>query len=223
MHPFVLNQVKKSGSGWEPVSAEDNISVMSVGFMLGNKTDAVIWRGPRKTGMRLTPIFCVDVDCLALIKQFLTDVNWGTLDFLIVDGTLRFIRIAFCLPCAFWFFLAILSLFFVLAQRLLGPATSIYQLLNILPHAQKLMGRLLLPLRRRFDCKSIRFYALIRCDKKVSLLDVRKEISFCKKVGIPVIGVVENMAGFVCPCCKVFSYIFYDVQISPLLCLLCFR
>lgn len=34
-------------------------------------------------------------------------------------------------------------------------------------------------------------------------MDVRKEINFCKKVGIPIIGVVENMSGFVCPKCKV--------------------
>ena len=39
--------------------------------------------------------------------------------------------------------------------------------------------------------------------KEVSLLDVRKEINFCKKVKMPVIGVVENMSGFVCPKCKV--------------------
>ena len=39
--------------------------------------------------------------------------------------------------------------------------------------------------------------------QEVSLLDVRKEISFCRKLKIPVIGVVENMAGFVCPNCKV--------------------
>ena len=37
----------------------------------------------------------------------------------------------------------------------------------------------------------------------MSLLDVRKEINFCKKVKMPVIGVVENMSGFVCPKCKV--------------------
>jgi len=40
------------------------------------------------------------------------------------------------------------------------------------------------------------------------LSDVRKEISFCKKVEIPIIGVVENMSGFVCPCCKVRTDIF---------------
>ena len=37
----------------------------------------------------------------------------------------------------------------------------------------------------------------------VALLDVRKEISFCKKIGLNILGVVENMAGFVCPHCKV--------------------
>jgi Mrp family chromosome partitioning ATPase len=44
--------------------------VMSVGFMLPNPDDAVVWRGPRKNG---------------LIKQFLKDVDWGELDYLIVD------------------------------------------------------------------------------------------------------------------------------------------
>ena len=37
----------------------------------------------------------------------------------------------------------------------------------------------------------------------VSVGDVRRELTFCKKTGIPVIGVVENMSGFVCPHCKV--------------------
>lgn len=44
---------------------------------------------------------------------------------------------------------------------------------------------------------------IVTTPQEVSLLDVRKEISFCKKVGMPVIGVVENMSGFVCPNCKV--------------------
>jgi Mrp family chromosome partitioning ATPase len=42
----------------------------AIGFMLPGSDDAVIWRGPRKNG---------------LIKQFLTDVDWGHLDYLIVD------------------------------------------------------------------------------------------------------------------------------------------
>lgn len=32
---------------------------------------------------------------------------------------------------------------------------------------------------------------------------MRKEINFCHKVKLPVVGVVENMSGFVCPRCKV--------------------
>ena len=43
-------------------------------------------------------------------------------------------------------------------------------------------------------------FALVQ---EVALLDVRKEISFCRKVGLPILGVVENMSGFVCPKCKV--------------------
>lgn len=41
------------------------------GFMLQNPDDAVIWRGPRKN---------------ALIKQFLKDVDWGSIDYLVVDA-----------------------------------------------------------------------------------------------------------------------------------------
>jgi Mrp family chromosome partitioning ATPase len=44
--------------------------------------------------------------------------------------------------------------------------------------------------------------------QEVSLLDVRKEINFCKKVGIPIIGVIENMSTFICPKCKTETKIF---------------
>ncbi|XP_025711415.1 cytosolic Fe-S cluster assembly factor NUBP1 isoform X2 [Callorhinus ursinus] len=63
-------QVHQSGSGWSPVFVEDNLGVMSVGFLLSSPDDAVIWRGPKKNGM---------------IKQFLRDVDWGEVDYLIVD------------------------------------------------------------------------------------------------------------------------------------------
>lgn len=48
-----------------------DLAVMSIGFLLHNQNEAVVWRGPRKNG---------------LIKQFLQDVNWGDLDFLIIDS-----------------------------------------------------------------------------------------------------------------------------------------
>ncbi len=49
---------------------------------------------------------------------------------------------------------------------------------------------------------------IITTPQEVALSDVRKEINFCKKVGIPIIGVVENMSGFVCPGCHKESLIF---------------
>lgn len=67
-HPCDL----QSASGWSPVYVDDNLGVMSIGFMLPSNDDAIIWRGPRKNG---------------LIKQFLTDVDWGQLDYLIIDST----------------------------------------------------------------------------------------------------------------------------------------
>lgn len=54
----------------EPVNAGPNLWVMSLGFLLPSNRDAVIWRGPVKMGM---------------IKQFLRDVTWGDLDYLVVD------------------------------------------------------------------------------------------------------------------------------------------
>ncbi|GAY48363.1 hypothetical protein CUMW_111090 [Citrus unshiu] len=53
--------IHQSNLGWSPVYVESNLGVMSIGFMLPNPDEAVIWRGPRKNG---------------LIKQFLKDVYW---------------------------------------------------------------------------------------------------------------------------------------------------
>ena len=43
--------VHQSNYGWSPVYVEDNLGVMSIGFMLPNKDDAIIWRGPKKNGI----------------------------------------------------------------------------------------------------------------------------------------------------------------------------
>jgi len=53
-----------------PVELESGLKVMSIGLLLPKADDAVIWRGPMKHGV---------------IKQFLRDVEWGALDYLIVD------------------------------------------------------------------------------------------------------------------------------------------
>ncbi len=47
------------------------LKVMSIGFLLQDPDQAVIWRGPMKMGV---------------IRQFLSDVDWGDLDYLIVDA-----------------------------------------------------------------------------------------------------------------------------------------
>lgn len=59
-----------TSSGWTPLYVLDNLCAMSIGFMLPSSSDAVIWRGAKKNG---------------LIKQFLRDVDWGPLDYLVVD------------------------------------------------------------------------------------------------------------------------------------------
>ncbi|EOA13622.1 hypothetical protein CARUB_v10026692mg [Capsella rubella] len=124
-------EIHQSNLGWSPVYVEDNLGVMSIGFMLPNSDDAVIWRGPRKNG---------------LIKQFLKDVYWGEIDYLVVDAP---------------------------------PGTS-DEHISIVQY--------LLP-------TGIDGAIIVTTPQEVSLIDVRKEVSFCKKVGVPVLGVVENMSG----------------------------
>lgn len=142
----VLNeQIHQSGSGWSPVFVDDNLSIMSIGFLLGSQDDAIIWRGPKKNGM---------------IRQFLSEVDWGDLDFLLLDtppGT---------------------------SDEHLSAATYIGS-------TGENYGAI-----------------LVTTPQEVALLDVRKEINFCKKMKIPIIGVIENMSVFVCPKCNTNSEIF---------------
>ncbi|MHC1752574.1 P-loop NTPase [Humidesulfovibrio sp.] len=58
------------GNAMLPVPWGDKLTVMSLGFLLDDKNTATIWRGPAKAGV---------------IRQFLQDVEWGELDFLVVD------------------------------------------------------------------------------------------------------------------------------------------
>ncbi|MGQ9706195.1 MAG: P-loop NTPase [bacterium] len=54
-----------------PIRYSDNLEVMSIGFFLKGKEESVIWRGPMKMGA---------------IRQFLGDVKWGDLDFVVIDS-----------------------------------------------------------------------------------------------------------------------------------------
>lgn len=137
--------VHQSLNGWSPVYVRDNLSMISVGVMLSSQDDAVIWRGPKKTGM---------------IKQFLKDVDWSdTLDVLLVDTP---------------------------------PGTSDEHLAVI-----QLMKE-----------AGITGAVLVTTPQEVALQDVRKEIDFCHKAQVPILGVIENMSGFVCPRCHNESEIF---------------
>lgn len=129
-------------NGVHPVDFSENLKVMSIGFLVAEQDDAVIWRGPMKHGV---------------IKQFLTHVAWGELDYLVVDSP---------------------------------PGTgdeplSIAQLLKDQAQA-----------------------VIVTTPQDVALSDVRKSITFCKKLELPVMGIIENMSGFVCPHCNASSEIF---------------
>lgn len=118
-----------------PVPKHD-IKVMSIGFLIQEQDDALIWRGPMKAGV---------------IQQFIRDVDWGELDYLVVD----------CPPGTG------------------DEPLSIAQLLDEGTGA-----------------------VLVTTPQKVALVDVRKSITFCRQLKLPVYGIVENMSGFVCPKCN---------------------
>lgn len=123
------------GKKIQPVSYTSNLKVVSMGFLIGDKESPVIWRGPLK---------------MKAIQQFLEDVEWGIIDFLIIDSP---------------------------------PGTgdeplSIAQLI-----------------------KDIDGVIIVTTPQEVALLDSRKAVNFAKRLNIPVLGIIENMSGFICPHC----------------------
>ncbi|KAF9040490.1 P-loop containing nucleoside triphosphate hydrolase protein [Hymenopellis radicata] len=140
--------VHQSTDGWVPVYAdgsEARLACMSVGFLLKNKGDSVVWRGPKKNGM---------------IRQFLSDVRWGELDYLVIDTP---------------------------------PGTS-DEHLSLLEHMAPVHSRL----------SSV----IVTTPQAVALMDVMKCLSFTRAVNLPVLGIIENMSGYVCPCCGEISNVF---------------
>jgi Mrp family chromosome partitioning ATPase len=85
-----------------------------------------------------------------MIKQFLTDVEWGSLDFLIIDSP---------------------------------PSTGDEPLA---------VGQLI---------ENADGAIVVTTPQALATDDVRKSISFARKLNLPVIGVIENMSGFTCPEC----------------------
>lgn len=138
--------VHQCDSGWVPVytDAQKSLALMSIGFLLEDPDDAVVWRGPKKT---------------AMIGQFVSDVAWGELDVLLVDTP---------------------------------PGTS-DEHLAVLENLKK---------------QKVDGAILVTTPQAVSTGDVRREITFCKKTGVRILGIIENMSGFVCPHCSECSNIF---------------
>ncbi|KAG8181960.1 hypothetical protein JTE90_026900 [Oedothorax gibbosus] len=148
--PYMLNMegkdVHQCSEGWMPVFTDpsQSFAVMSIGFLLNDRNDAVIWRGPKKN---------------AMIKQFLTDVHWQSLDYLVVD---------------------------------MPPGTSDEHI----------------TLAENIKNASNVGAILVTTPQAVAISDVLREITFCKKASLPIVGIIENMSGFVCPNCKECSAVF---------------
>ncbi|XP_071959764.1 cytosolic Fe-S cluster assembly factor nubp1-A-like [Antedon mediterranea] len=49
---------------------------------------------------------------------------------------------------------------------------------------------------------------IVTTPQEVALTTIRKEVNFCRKMGIKIIGIIENMSGYVCPCCQEVSNLF---------------
>ena len=121
--------VSMDGKTIEPL-ARFGVKLMSIGFLLEDPKAAVIWRGPMLHGA---------------LQQFMKDVNWGELDFLVMD---------------------------------LPPGT----------------GDVALTLSQRVKVTGA---VVVTTPQAVATDDVYKSVSMCQKVGIPILGVVENMSWFV--------------------------
>lgn len=117
-----------------PKLVGDHLKVVSMQSLMTDPDQAVIWRGPAKTG---------------IIRQFIADVQWGDLDFLIID----------CPP---------------------GTGDEPLSIAQTISGAKAL---------------------IVTTPQEVALADVRKSINFCRNVNLEVVGLVENMGPFACPCC----------------------
>lgn len=117
-----------------PARYSKNLSVVSIECMLERLESAVIWRGPMKIGV---------------IRQFIADVRWDDLDYLIIDSP----------P---------------------GTGDEPLTVAQTIPDAEAI---------------------IVTTPQAVALRDVRKSINFCKEVHMKILGLIENMSGFMCPQC----------------------
>lgn len=118
-----------------PVKVRENLVVMSLSFALEDPDAPVIWRGSLK---------------MSAIRQFLSDVEWGELDYLLIDTP---------------------------------PGTGDEQL-TVCQAIPELTGTI-----------------IVTTPQPVAILDARKSVNFSRKMGVAIIGVIENMSYLRCPGC----------------------
>ncbi len=117
------------------VPGGSSLKVVSLALSGNGDDEPIIWRGPIK---------------ISVIKQFLADVNWGELDYLIIDSP---------------------------------PGTG-DEPLTVVQSLPGLSGSV-----------------VVTTPQEVSILDSRKSINFASRANTRMLGVVENMSGFICPHC----------------------
>ncbi len=125
-----------------PIIVPPALKVMSMAFLLPNKDVPVMWRGPVK---------------MSAVQQFIEDVNWGDLDYLVID-----------MPP--------------------GTGDEALSIVQLIPKADGMV--------------------VVTTPQDVALLDSRKSVGFAAETKIPIIGIIENMSGFVCPHCGEITNIF---------------
>ena len=118
-----------------PMTYNDNLKVISLEYLMEDRDEAIIWRGPLK---------------IKAIRQFIGDIDWGELDYLVIDAP---------------------------------PGTGDE------------------PLSVAQTIKDVNAL-IVTTPQEIALADVRKSISFCRHVKIRILGIVENMSGFICPHCS---------------------
>ncbi len=128
------SQLGASGDLMLPIVFNENLKVVSIASLLHDRDTAVIWRGPLKIGA---------------IKQFISDVLWDELDYLIIDSP----------P---------------------GTGDEPLTVAQVMQGAQAIV---------------------VTTPQEVSVLDIRKSITFCRQVNMPILGIIENMSSLVCPHC----------------------
>lgn len=119
----------------EPITITSRLKIVTIASMLQDADTPIIWRGPLK---------------MKVISQFLGEVNWGELDYLVIDSP---------------------------------PGTG-DEPLSVAQLVPGLDGAI-----------------VVTTPQEVALLDSRKAVNFARALKVPVIGIIENMSGFICPHC----------------------